>query len=1299
MKRIISLFLSLLLALSTLTAVDLSAFAVQKNDTNIETSISSSSEDGVTDLFADVINDAQQSKEADINSVSRITFSESTATVTLKTSVDSTLIVAVYSEDEIQLLGTGTAYITEKTTKVNVVVDIDDMPQYFVAKGYIVDTLSMKPISEVYNCEYYTRDMQNLFESTVDTYDKTRIINFDESENNNFAVYKDDVIIETQSESSNVLESDSEGTYIIGYPSERIKNLVKGDILSLEEDGKNLIVVKVAEIIIKDNSVVIIEDENIELDEVFDYVKISNSDDLYDVEDQPQNGSKKAQYRANSKDELIGNNKNQQTDSTSEYTGSAKITGSLKVSLTAGVDIFVTLKRQSIDLYVDYGLFFNFNITVKGSAVFQFNTFSFYILPGLSIDVEPKITINFEVVMNLDISYTGRVGFKLDAKEGFTNLSCSPTLNGQLDLTGKISVSFGMKISLTALYGVISGYVNPSITLTITAKLDNASNHLCAVCYAGNLKYSANLGYGIEFLKGKKSFSNTVNIGSGSICDFYYSVTNSNFDKGICPNKNNNKTRELHCVTSSGAPAKFATVDLYKKACACDTTNVLNKFRHRLASLNHYTLYKSYRADSNGIIKFTLDAPEEGYDYSVKASYLGYSNTYYFPWGGGPVYPIEINTNPESSSSLNNYSLNSVALEEDDYYSIKKSESADGVRKIEYSNLTPNETYNFYSLRDLDYLCSLVSSNILYVHQYIADENGKLTISFKPSENTETYEDCLLAMGRDNIGVADVNQCDVVCKDDENEIHPLVKVYGRILQEGVDYVLEGEIKETTAGVHLFSVVGIGDYYGKIECQYNLMLYKGYYENACENAQSCMLKEYYSKETVNALKYTVDNSKSIVSSTIDQIDIDKATNDILDKISSLEYVDDFEKDFGSLTWKWNKEEQSFTIYGAGYIESIPWEQYKDIVKKVEITENITGIAADSFNDCPKLEEIIVLNPQCNIQEGAFSASSTIVGYSQSTAEKYAQDNEIPFNSLSPDLSNLLIKTVSLSLESSITMNFKVLKSAVADFENPYVVFNCEDDKLTVTDYTEQGDYYVFSYPGISPQLMNDNVVAVLHAEHNGIDYTSPEKVMSVRTYAYTMLERYNTDDYAELRTLLVDLLNYGAASQKYVGYQTDNLVNADLTNEQKAWGTDTEPLFTNIRDYDYKTIDNPTSKWISSGLVLNNSVTVRAKFSADSIENKTVVITCGKGAFTYTKDDFVKDKDGNYYVYCNEIFANEMSEEILLTVYDNGVQCSNTMRFSIESYAKLVHDSYKGTTLDELTTAMMRYGNSAKAYGA
>lgn len=300
---------------------------------------------------------------------------------------------------------------------------------------------------------------------------------------------------------------------------------------------------------------------------------------------------------------------------------------------------------------------------------------------------------------------------------------------------------------------------------------------------------------------------------------------------------------------------------------------------------------------------------------------------------------------------------------------------------------------------------------------------------------------------------------------------------------------------------------------------------------------------------------------------------------------------------------------------------------------------------------------------------------------------------------PDLTNFIIKTVSLSLESSITMNFKVLKSAVADFENPYMVFTCNGKELRVNEYIEQGDYYVFSYPGISPQMMNDVVSAVLYAEYkeNGKVYSTPIKPMTVKEYTYTMLDRYNSSKYAKLRTLLIDLLNYGEAAQKYMKYKTNNLVTADLTTEQKAWGTNKSLIFSDIKDFNYKPLSGATAKWTGSGLVLTNSVMVRAKFTTDDITNKTVKITCGNRTFTYSAEDFTKNADGSYYVYCDEIYANEMSKEILLTIYDNGEQCSSTMRYSIESYAKAAHDAYPNQALDNLTQAMMRYGKSAEAY--
>ncbi len=294
---------------------------------------------------------------------------------------------------------------------------------------------------------------------------------------------------------------------------------------------------------------------------------------------------------------------------------------------------------------------------------------------------------------------------------------------------------------------------------------------------------------------------------------------------------------------------------------------------------------------------------------------------------------------------------------------------------------------------------------------------------------------------------------------------------------------------------------------------------------------------------------------------------------------------------------------------------------------------------------------------------------------------------------------VINTVSLSLESSITMNFKVLKSSLSSFDEFYMTFECGGKEEKVTDYKETDKYYVFSYKGINPQLMNDNVTAVLHAKNKSGEYTSPEKIMSVKEYAYTMLDRYSDDEHSKLRTLLVDLLNYGAAAQIYAGYQTDNLVNSDLTDVQKDWASKDTTEFKNIRNLNYKTISNPTAEWKTCSLVLKNSIMVKVKFSAKDVENKTVEIVLKNAKFTYTKDDFVNNGDGTYYVYCNELFANELSDDLLFTIYENGIPCSNTMLFSVESYARLVRDNYKDKPLDKMTTAMMLYGNSAKAYGA
>ena len=42
--------------------------------------------------------------------------------------------------------------------------------------------------------------------------------------------------------------------------------------------------------------------------------------------------------------------------------------------------------------------------------------------------------------------------------------------------------------------------------------------------------------------------------------------------------------------------------------------------------------------------------------------------------------------------------------------------------------------------------------------------------------------------------------------------------------------------------------------------------------------------------------------------------------------------------------------------------------------------------------------------------------------------------------------------------------------------------------------------------------------------------------------------------AKEKTLVVDMLNYGAAAQKFFNYNTENLANALLSDEQKGFAT-------------------------------------------------------------------------------------------------------------------------------------------------
>lgn len=297
------------------------------------------------------------------------------------------------------------------------------------------------------------------------------------------------------------------------------------------------------------------------------------------------------------------------------------------------------------------------------------------------------------------------------------------------------------------------------------------------------------------------------------------------------------------------------------------------------------------------------------------------------------------------------------------------------------------------------------------------------------------------------------------------------------------------------------------------------------------------------------------------------------------------------------------------------------------------------------------------------------------------------------------SALKFATLSLYLQDNISVNYKINGAELveAGYQNLRVKLELNGTETTITEYKIDNDKYVFEFADVAPQWINDTISATLYAELNGETVQSDVLEYSVAKYCYTVLQNYTSDAYAETRTLMVDLLNYGAAAQSYANYKVDTLANASLTDTQKGWASQELPNLTSVLNSSYNTIENPSVAWKSVALRLDNTVMIKYKIQADSIENLSAKIEVGNYSWTIPYTDFTKAEDeGCYYVYIDGLSAGQMSEAVDTTIYNGDVAVSNTIRYSIESYVS-ANQNHEDTKLVDMLNMMLKYGYAAYNY--
>ncbi len=169
---------------------------------------------------------------------------------------------------------------------------------------------------------------------------------------------------------------------------------------------------------------------------------------------------------------------------------------------------------------------------------------------------------------------------------------------------------------------------------------------------------------------------------------------------------------------------------------------------------------------------------------------------------------------------------------------------------------------------------------------------------------------------------------------------------------------------------------------------------------------------------------------------------------------------------------------------------------------------------------------------------------ITGYA---SMQYLQKQEEPEHSLFD------IPGVNMSLGNSLAVYFYVPAGNITG--GGYAEITGANTVVTVpfADCLKQTidgvEYFLVPFYGIAAKEMTEELTCVAY-NGEGTAISNP-KTTSVETYALKQLE--TTTD-ARLRTVLVDMLNYGAAAQEQFQYNTAAPANARLTDGQKGCAT-------------------------------------------------------------------------------------------------------------------------------------------------
>lgn len=583
MKRLIALALVLTMAISM---VPVTAGA-ENEGTAVSNDVTLEGTSSFGNLLTNTVNESQQegSGEAYDARICDLVIEGTTATVEYTTPVEANLVVAIYDQDSGKMLGSGTVTVSPEETIAQVEIEIPVMPYYFSAGAYLLDAATNDPVSEEFKTDRYTKVMQDILAATVRDFDPELVLNLDQNDETNFAVFCENTMMAREGEAYNQLTDHGDGTYTIQNPDEKFQAMKVGDTFTYAYLNGDLLIVNVASATLIGSAVFVHENENADLSNSFSFVKIeSNSvsgEYAYEYDDSSLadgitvitdeefasqlSGEQLCPDGVDfSEKGSIGNSFNVELKN---------IKGQLSFKTDVVLKVYLSFTYQYVELSCEYSNTANLTISASCDDRAELGEYRIPMCLGVFVRIAPSLVVGASGGIAFTITQIGCVAYAYDSNLGRVNdIGYEPYTMSTVELDGTLRLGLELKLGVCAIDDfILEGSVNatPALEFSGTILIPEASSrpttevHECKRCCEGTISSVFSVNLELKALGDSVKANYTVLELRHKIANFYQSFTFGDAGMTLCPHKSRLTTIQV-LSQSTGAPVPNIPIEISK---------------------------------------------------------------------------------------------------------------------------------------------------------------------------------------------------------------------------------------------------------------------------------------------------------------------------------------------------------------------------------------------------------------------------------------------------------------------------------------------------------------------------------------------------------------------------------------------------------------------------------------------------------------------------------------------------------------------------------------------------------------